>query len=105
MLVVNPELLLGFCLSGVLDEPLGDVDPGHEGATLRKQPGIVPFPASDIEARETFDFGKHLEEGRGVQAVVVVVVSGTHQLRPHFGVTVPVAAYLLVVHKTILEVR
>jgi len=48
----KPELLLGFCLSGVLDEPLGDVDPGHEGATLRKQAGIVPFLASDIEARE-----------------------------------------------------
>jgi hypothetical protein len=40
---------------------------------------------------------------RLMKAVAVVVVAGTHQLRPHLGVPVPVAANLLMVHATMLQ--
>src|SRR5215212_1598084 len=80
-LVVDAEGPHDFGLSGVADESLGDVDPGHAGTTLREQPGVVSFPAADIETGKAIDIWEHLEEGRGVQAVALVVVAGTHQLR------------------------
>jgi hypothetical protein len=76
----------------MVDEGLGDVDPGHAGTPLGKQPRVVPFPAANIEAVKALHIRKHLEEGRGVQAVAVVVVAGTYQLSPHLGVSVPVPA-------------
>jgi hypothetical protein len=70
---------------------------------LRDKPGVVSLSAADIEAGETVDVGEHFEEGWGVQAVAVVVVPGAHQLRPHLGVLVSVAAYFLVVHAPFLS--
>jgi hypothetical protein len=63
----------------------------------------VALPATYVETRETIDFGEHFEEGWCVEAVPLVVVSGPHQLGPHLGVLVPVAAHLLVVHATMLQ--
>ena len=92
-----------FGLLRVADEGLGDVDPGHAGAALGKQPRVVPFPAANVEAGQALDIRKHLEEGRGVQAVAIMVVAGAHQLRPCLGILVPVAANLFMVHRTMLQ--
>src|SRR5919112_5574704 len=92
-----------FGLFRVAEKGPRDIDPGYTGAPLGKQPRVVTLAAANVETRKAIDLGQHLEQGRPVQAVAVMVVAGPHQLRPSFGVPVPVPADILMVHTTMLQ--
>lgn len=70
----------------------------HVRAAFGDEAGVVSFAASDVEAGEAVHVGEHFEEGRGVQTVAAYIVAFSRELRPCFGVLIPVSSDFFVIH-------
>src|SRR5262249_41895147 len=92
-------------LPRVVDKHFGYVDGCHTRPALGDEPGVVPLPASDIQARETTNIRKKRKERRRIQVIPVNVIAASCQLRPDLGVLIPILAGFFVVHRATVSIR
>ena len=94
--------LLGL---SVADESFRNVDRGHLRAALGDEAGVVPFTATEIEARQALDRRQHGEESRRVQMVAENIVARAREFGPRVGVAIPEFSRADVIHGTALGGR